>query len=115
MDQLGIDGPRMDTLRALCDTIVPSIEHVPDPHGHWARSASSYGVPEGVAQTLAGLPPDQLQGVCQLLDALAAQGLISASQPSREQLLRNVSLGSPDAAGGIAALGGLTLLLHYEP
>lgn len=110
---MAIEGQRMDTLRALCDTVVPAIEHVPDPHGHWARSASSYGVPEGVAQALATLPPDQLAGVGQLLDVLNAQGFEGASQHSREQLLRNLSLGSPEAAGGIAALGGLTLLLHY--
>jgi choline dehydrogenase-like flavoprotein len=113
MDEHAIGGQRLDTLRVLCDTIVPSIEHVPDAHGHWARSASSYGVPEGVAQALATLPDDQRAGLCQLLDVLAGQGLQTASQASREQLLRNVSLGSPDAAGGIAALSGLTLLLHY--
>ena len=113
MDQVAFDGQRMDTLRTLCDTIVPSIEHVPDPHGHYARSASSYGVPEGVAQALAMLPPDQLAGLGQLLDVLAAQGINTASQDSREQLLRNLSLGSPEAGAGIAAVGGLTLLLHY--
>ncbi len=110
---MAIEGHRLETLRALCDTVVPAIDHVPDPHGHWARSASSYGVPEGVAETLGALPPDQLEGVGMLLDALAMQGFAGASQASREQLLRNVSLGSPEAAGGIAALGGLTLLLHY--
>src|SRR4051794_21740029 len=113
MDQSAIEGQRLETLRALCDTIVPSIEHVPDPHGHWARSAASYGVPEGVAQALTTLPDDQQAGLGQLLDVLAAQGLLTSSQASREQLLRNVSLGSPDAAAGIAALGGLTILLHY--
>ncbi|MFL5824685.1 MAG: FAD-dependent oxidoreductase [Solirubrobacteraceae bacterium] len=113
MDEHAIEGQRMDTLRALCDTVVPAIEHAPDPYGHWARSASSYGVPEGVAQALTPLPDDQRAGLCQLLDVLAAQGLLTASQASREQLLRNVSLGSPDAAAGIAALGGLTILLHY--
>jgi choline dehydrogenase-like flavoprotein len=113
MSEPAIDGARLETLRALCDTVVPAIEHVPDPHGHWARSASSYGVPQGVVDTLAMLPPDQLAGVCQLLDVLAGQGFQGASQDSREQLLRNLSLGSPEAAGGIAALRGLTLLLHY--
>ena len=113
MSELVIDGQRLETLRALCDTVVPSIAHVPDPNGHWARSASSYGVPEAVAQTLASVPPEQHAGICLLLDALAAQGLLGASQASREQLLRNLSLASPEAAGGIAALGGLTLLIHY--
>ena len=111
-DQL-LAEPRMDALRAVCDTVVPGIEHHPDPHGHWARSASSYGVPEAVAEALATLPADQQAGLGQLLDALGAQGFTRASQASREQLLRNVSLASPDAAAGIGALGGLTLLLHY--
>ena len=113
MDHQAFEGQRLEILRALCDTVVPSIEHVPDPYGHWARSASSYGVPEGVAETLATLPDEQRAGIGQLLDVLAAQGLLSASQASREQLLRNLSLGSPEAAAGIAALGGLTILLHY--
>src|SRR5947209_4040338 len=112
-EQAVIEGPRMDILRAVCDTIVPALENVPDPHGHWARSASSYGVPEALAQTIEGLPEEQRGGLAQLLDALGAQGLTRVSHASREQLLRNASLASPDAAGGIAALTGLTLLLHY--
>ncbi len=112
-EQFALDAQRMEVLSALCDTIVPSIEHRPDPHGHWARSASSYGVPQGVADTIAMLGPDQRDGLCRLLDALGQQGLTKASQLSREQLLRNVSLGAPDAAAGIAALAGLTLMLHY--
>src|SRR5207248_2824456 len=111
MDELVIDGKRMETLRAICDTYVPSIEHAPDPFGHWTRSASSYGVPEAVAQALSRLPAEQHAGFCQLLDVLASQGMLSASQASREQLLRNVSLGSPEAAAGIAGLGGLTLMI----
>jgi choline dehydrogenase-like flavoprotein len=112
-DQPVFDAQRLDTLRALCDTIVPAIEHTPDPHGHWARSASSYRVPEQIVEMLALAPPEMQAGLGQLLDALLAQGFAGASQDSREQLLRNASLASPDAAGGIAALTGLTLLLHY--
>jgi choline dehydrogenase-like flavoprotein len=108
-----LNQPRAEVLRTVCDTIVPSLEHVPDPHGHWARSASAYGVPESVAEMLATLPPEMQEGMGQLLDALAAQGFTGASQASREQLLRNLSLASSDAAAGIGALSGLTLLLHY--
>src|SRR5439155_9054400 len=44
----------------------------------------------------------------------ASQGLDKApSQLSREQLVRNLELASPDAAAGIAALTGMTLFLHY--
>jgi choline dehydrogenase-like flavoprotein len=112
-EQSVFQGPRLEVLRAVCDTVVPAIEHTPDPHGHWARSASSYGVPEQIVETLSMAPPEMQHGVGQLLDALAAQGITKASQASREQLLRNASLASPDAAGGIAALAGLTLMIHY--
>src|SRR4030081_2127407 len=113
MSQEFLNQPRAEVLRAVADTVVPAIQHAPDPHDHWARSASSYGVPESLAETLATLPPDQQAGMGQLLDALAAQGFTGASQASREQLLRNASLASPDAAAGIGALAGLTLLFHY--
>src|SRR5690242_19617226 len=112
-EQFALDAQRMEILSALCDTIAPSIEHRPDPHGHWARSASSYGVPQGIAEAMATFPPDIRDGLCQLLDALGQQGLTRVSQLSKEQLLRNVSLGAPDAAAGIAALAGLTLMIHY--
>ena len=59
------------------------------------------------------LPELARGGLGQLLDALAAQGFAGASQASREQLLRNVTLASPDAAAGIAALTGLTLFFTY--
>src|SRR2546430_3305478 len=109
----GAENGRSRVLAAVCDTIVPAIEHLPDRHGHWARSASSFGVPEMLLATLETLPADQQEGIAQLLDALATQGILTASQPSREQLLRNFSFSSPEAAAGIAALGGLTLLFHY--
>jgi len=59
------------------------------------------GTDEGLATFVAELPADQAGGVLQLLDVLAAQGFADASQPSREQLLRNVSLASREAAGGV--------------
>lgn len=105
--------PRAEVLRAVCDTVVPAIEHTPDPHGHWARSASSYGVPQALAETLQTLPADDQQGMAMLLDFLSAQGFVDASQPSREQALRDLSLASPDVAAGISALTGLTLMVHY--
>src|SRR5258708_39985789 len=36
---------QLATLRAVCDTIVPSIRVPDDPTGFWARSASDMGVP----------------------------------------------------------------------
>ena len=101
------------TLRAVCDTVVPSISRAEDPDGFFARRATDVGADQALLLTLDTLPPEQAEGMCQLLDALAAQGFNGASQLSREQLFTNVSLASTEAAGGIAVLVGLTLLFTY--
>ncbi|MDX6698707.1 MAG: hypothetical protein QOE65_2104 [Solirubrobacteraceae bacterium] len=107
------DDTRRAILAAVCDTVVPSIEHAPDPHGLWARTAGDIGVPAMAEDALSQLPPDQLAGLMQLLDGLAAQGFMRATQDSREQLLTNVSLLGPEAAAGVGALISLTLFLAY--
>jgi choline dehydrogenase-like flavoprotein len=100
-------------LRAVCDTVVPSLEHDPDPHGLWRRSATDVGADQAILQALAALPDEDAAGLITLLDALAGQGFLSASRASREQLLRNLSLASRDAAAGVSALVGMTLLFTY--
>jgi choline dehydrogenase-like flavoprotein len=102
-------------LRAFCDTIVPRVEREPDPHGFWGATAGDLGVDAGVAELIAGIPDEVVRGgLVQLLDVIVAQGLPTApSQLSREQLIRNLQLASPDAAAGIQALTGMTLFLHY--
>src|SRR3954452_5556165 len=104
---------QIEVLRAICDTFVPSIEHTPDPHGFWARSATDMGADQGILQMLATLPEDLQAGIWQLVDAIAGQGFLTASRLSREQLLRTTSLANSEAAGGIAMLGGLTIMLVY--
>ncbi len=104
---------QLEILRAVCDTFVPSIPHVPDPLGFWARSATDVGVDAGIVATLAILPEADAGGLLGLLDVLGEQGFVAASQPSREQLLRTLALASRDAAAGITALKGLTLALTY--
>src|SRR3954452_4167324 len=102
------------TLRLFCDTIVPRIDRQPDPSGHWARKASDIGVDLGVEQLIDGLDETLRTGLAQLLDALASQGLDRMpSQLSREQVLHNMTLASPEAAAGIQALSGMTLFLNY--
>ncbi|MDX6664190.1 MAG: hypothetical protein QOG68_396, partial [Solirubrobacteraceae bacterium] len=100
-------------LRAIVDTFVPSIEHAPDPHGFWARSGTDMGADQAILDLLGTLPDDQAGGMLELLDAIGGQGFLGASRPSREQLLKTTSLANRDAAGGIATLGGLTLLIAY--
>ncbi|HEX2085942.1 MAG TPA: FAD-dependent oxidoreductase, partial [Solirubrobacteraceae bacterium] len=101
------------TLRELCDTIVPSVAHEPDPTGFWARTATDLGVDEAIAEALDLMPPDQKAGLQELLDVLAEQGFVGASQLSREQLLVNLQLASRDAAFGVGALTALTLFFAY--
>src|SRR3954467_13844228 len=104
---------QVEALRAICDTFVPSLEHAPDPHGFWARSATDMGADQGILELLQTLPEDLQAGIWQLVAAIGAQGFMGPSRASREQLLRTTSLANRDAAGGIATLGGLTLLLTY--
>src|SRR4051812_45350208 len=111
---MGLTETQRETLRLFCDTVVPRIERDPDPGGFWARSAGDLGVPAGVEELLGTLDEQLQAGLCELLDAIDAQGIARMpSQRSREQILRNISLASPEAAGGVQALTGMTLFLAY--
>ncbi|MEA2375140.1 MAG: hypothetical protein QOD53_1603, partial [Thermoleophilaceae bacterium] len=113
--EMQLDDSKRGALRAFCETIVPRVERDPDPHCFWGMTAVDLGVDAGVEQLIEGIPDEVVRGgLMELLDVLAAQGLDRApSQLSREQLIRNMQLASPDAAAGIAALTGMTLFLHY--
>ncbi len=101
------------TLTAICDTVVPAIPREPDPEGFWARRASDLGADLALAELISELPPEQLGGTIQLLDALGDQGFAAASQASREQILRNISMLGPEAAAGVGALVAGSLFLAY--
>ena len=101
------------TLAALCDTAVPAIERDPDPDGFWTRRGTEVGADLALADLLATLPEEQLAGTIELLDALAELGFEHASQASREQILRNVSLLGPEAAAGVGVLVSGCLFLAY--
>jgi choline dehydrogenase-like flavoprotein len=113
MEAAGLTEAQRETLRGFCDTIVPSIERPDDPDGFWARKASDLAIDQGVEQIIATLPPDLQTGLGQLLDALAEQSFTQPSQPSREQILANVSLADVNAAQGVGALTNMTLFLYY--
>jgi choline dehydrogenase-like flavoprotein len=104
---------RRAVLRAVCDTVVPSIPKEPDPAGMWARKATDMGADQGIEQVFATLPEDQFAGMMELLDGLEQLGITRLSQASREQILRNVSLSGPEAAAGVVTLVGLTLFITY--
>src|SRR6476661_6237687 len=113
MESAGLTEAQRETLRAFCDTIVPSIERSDDPDGFWARKASDLAIDQGVEQVIATLPPELQAGLAQLLDALEQQSFAALSQPSREQILTNVSMADAGAAQGVGALTGMTLFLYY--
>jgi choline dehydrogenase-like flavoprotein len=103
-----------EVLRAIADTVVPPVERADDPHGFWARSGSELGAHEGVAEAIAQMPELQREGLGQLADGLARMGFLTASQRSREQLLRNLSALGSEAAAGAQALVGLSLFFAYS-
>lgn len=101
-------------LRALCDTVVPSIKVPGDSTGFWSRTASDLGVDRVMADVLVGGVPDALRaGLLGLLDTLARQDFVGAPQSRREQLLGAISRSSPEAAGGILFYEKQILLLNY--
>lgn len=105
---------RRETLRAICDTVVPRVERAADPDGFWGRTATDVGVDAVIEQYLAGMPVDQRDGLLGLVDALGAQGITRVSARSREQLLVTTALLGPQATVGVGALIGLTLFLTYN-
>src|SRR3954463_12109527 len=104
-----------DTLTQLCDTFVPAVEVPDDPSGFFARPASALMIPEAIEQQLASgaVPEEQLEGLRQLLDALAAQGFNEAPLAAREQMLHGFMDADPGALAGLSAFRGLTLMLFY--
>src|SRR3954449_13150101 len=104
-----------DTLKQVCDTFVPSVEVPDDPTGFFARPASALQVPDAIeAQLSSGaVPEEQLDGLRQLLDALAAEGFNEAPQAAREQMLHGFMDADPGALAGLSAFKGLTLMLFY--
>src|SRR3954469_6668598 len=109
-----MNDTRRAVLRAIADTVVPAIERDEDPQGFWSRPGSEVGAHEAVAEAIAQMPEPQREGLGQLLDGLVRLGFLSASQRSREQLLRNLAALGPEAAAGGQALIGLSLFFAYS-
>jgi choline dehydrogenase-like flavoprotein len=92
-----------NTLRAVCDTLIPALEHAPDPHGLYCRAASDLQIAEAIEEALliATDEANQLQ-IRLFLDALefpALNRLIDGifkpfgtmTLPERETVLRRWS------------------------
>ena len=100
-------------LRALADTIVPSMPRDDDPTGFWAASGSALGADVAVAQVIGTLPEEQANGLLSLLDGMHVFGFATGSQRSREQVIRNVALMGAAPAAGMKALASLTAAMAY--
>ncbi len=68
--QTALSESQLATLRAICDTFVPSIQAEDDVTGFYALSASDLKVPELVAATVANLPKEARTQFKQLLGLL---------------------------------------------
>jgi hypothetical protein len=104
---------RRTALRAICDTVVPSIARTDDATGFWARKSTDVGTDQAIIGVLATMPAEQRDGLLGLVDVLGAQGIVHASPLSREQLLSRTALLGPMAAIGVGALTKLILFLTY--
>ena len=108
-----INETHRTTLRALADTVVPSMQRSEDPTGFWTLCGSDLKANLAVEQALTGLPEEQRAGMLALLDGLHAHGFPDASVSEREQLIRSVAQLSPEAAAAMNALVSLTLAFAY--
>src|ERR1051325_6656021 len=109
-----LDESQRLVLRALCDTFVPSIKVSDDSIGFWARTASDLSVDNVLVKYLVEDVPDELRaGLLVLLDALAAQGFVNASQERRESILARIAHSAPEAEKGISFYQKQTVLLFY--
>ena len=103
-----------DTLAAIVDTFVPSVVRDDDPAGFFATKGTDVGAHLAAEQyLLTRLPAEQLVGMQQLLDAVAATGFGDQPQAAREATIAGLSGVSPEIHAGVAALKQLSMLFAY--
>jgi choline dehydrogenase-like flavoprotein len=120
-------SPRqLETLTALCDTLVPSIDRADDPQGFWKRKASDLNIPRLLAEAVFTLQDEvaqaQFKQLLSMLDnpitSLPLTGhfkrFVDLSPIDREETLRRWSL-SPIGLlrQGFQGLKRLTHVLYY--
>ena len=110
-----LNESRRAVLQAVCDTVVPSIPHDPDPDRPVGAQRHRHGRGPGHRAGLRHAAGGAVRaGMMELLDAPRPAGLHApVSQRSREQILRNVAMVGPEAAAGVSTLVGLTLFITY--
>ncbi|HEY8763837.1 MAG TPA: FAD-dependent oxidoreductase [Solirubrobacteraceae bacterium] len=106
-----------ETLSAVCDTFVPSVDDAsadPVMRAFLARSAGELAVAEQIEGLMAqAMPEEQIQGFAALLDSLAAQNFADLPLDVRTQVLHAVAAASHEARLGVIALRNSTFLFFY--
>jgi choline dehydrogenase-like flavoprotein len=112
-----LNETRRQTLRALCDTFVPSLAtetHDELERDFMARAASDVGVAEQIEGVMAeSMTPAEIAEVAGLMDALGAVGFTDADLHTRTQTVHGFAAQDAGAKQGLRALKGLTLLFFY--
>jgi choline dehydrogenase-like flavoprotein len=105
-----------ETLTALCDTYVPSVEsdtHDPVEKEFLARAASDLEIPAQIEGLMADVMiPDEIAQFAGLLDALAEEGFAAADLETRTATVHAFNE-DPEAKHGLRAFKGLTFLFFY--
>ena len=115
--QAVLSDAQRETLEALCDTFVPSVET--DTHDalekeFMARAASDLQVAAQIEGLMADvMTPEEIAGFAGLLDGLAGEAFNDADTDGRTKLVHGFSEQDPEAKLGLRALKGLTLLFFY--
>lgn len=101
-------------LTSIVDTFVASVPREADPTGFFAAKGSDIGADLGVAQhLLTRLTDEEIAGLGQLFDGLAAFGFADQPLEGREQILAAVSASGPEAALAIDSLCTLSSLYSF--
>ncbi len=112
MDTPALSDRQRSALVCVCDTFLPAIERDDDPHGFWARDASSAGIPGAMEFLFAELAAEQLDGMRAFLDLIADIGFTDQPQHTREAMLNDFAGFNPSKPG-FHALRGLCAMLFY--
>jgi hypothetical protein len=112
-----LDETQRRTLRAVCDTFVPSIEAGDGNQtmrAFLARSASDLAVADQVEGLMAqAMAPEQVEGFAGLLDALAQHDFSAMPLEARTQTLHALAASSHEARLGVIGLRNLTMVFFY--
>src|ERR1700685_3281491 len=115
--QAGLSETQRQTLRALCDTFVPSVAaetHDQVERDFMARAASDLGVAEQIEGVMAeAMTPAEIAGFAGLLDALGAVGFTDTDLDTRTQTVHGFGAQDVEGKQGLRGLRALALLFFY--